>query len=238
MGSFRRAFLGYRRGEVEAALASREARIEELERELACLSGMVLERERKIRDLREELREANERHDQSMRSLEVVSRRLEEIHAQARGQATRIRMKALREAVEVTRRVQELAGRIGIDPAALGSGGEGAKPQAGLAPASSNGHTERSAEDLFKGLIEIDIGPFGDFAQLVGFEDAAGQIDATSEISVRKFSEGRATLTVRLDEPVELLRELEEHAPFEFNVRRTGMGRVVLDVDDDQAQAA
>ena len=69
---------------------------------------MVIEREREIRSLAERLREANERHDRSIASLEAVSARLEEIQAQARGQATRIRMKALREAVEVSRRVQEL----------------------------------------------------------------------------------------------------------------------------------
>jgi hypothetical protein len=231
MGSFRRAFLGYRRSEVDAAVGSREARIGELERELACLSGILLEREREIGDLQGELREANERHDQSVRSLEAVSKRLEEIHAQARGQATRIRMKALREAVEVSRRVQELEGRIGIEPAALG-GSNGTDPVA-----DGNGDAGRTAEELFQGLIEVEIGPLGDFAQLVGFEDAAGKIDATSEISVRRFSEGRATLSMRLDEPVELLRELEENAPFEFRVRKSGQGRVVLDVGEDQAEA-
>jgi hypothetical protein len=236
MGSFRRAFFGYRRGEVEAAIASceariadREARVGKLELELSCLSGMVLEREREIRDLHQEMREANQRHDERVRSLEAVSSRLEELHAQARGQATRIRMKALREAVEVSRRAQDLAERIAIGPASS----NGSDPVSG-----ENGEAERSAEELFQGLIEVEVGPLGDFSQLVGFEDAAGRIDATSEISVRKFSEGRATLSVRLDEPVELLRELEERAPFEFKVRRTGMGRVVLDVDEDESQAA
>ena len=226
MGSFRRAFLGYRRSEVDAAVGSRDARIGELERELACLSGMALEREREIRDVREELREANQRHDQSMRSLESVSKRLEEIHAQARGQATRIRMKALREAVEVTRRVQEMAGRLGIEPDAIASNGTD--------PAGEpNGAGGRSAAELFEGLVEVEIGPLGDFSQLVGFEDAAGNIDATSEISVQRFSDGRATLSMQLDEPVELLRELEENAPFEFHVRKAGGGRLVLDLDDE-----
>ena len=35
---------------------------------------------------------------------------------------------------------------------------------------------------------------------------------------------------MNLGEPVELLRELEERAPFEFCVRDTREGRVVLDV--------
>ena len=79
-------------------------------------------------------------------------------------------------------------------------------------------------------MIEVEIGPLADFAQLVGFEDAARSIDATSEISVRRFSEGRATLAMELREPVELLRELEERSDLEFVVRDLREDRLVLDV--------
>ena len=46
---------------------------------MAALSGMVIEREREIRGLGERLREANERHDRSIASLDAVAARLEEI---------------------------------------------------------------------------------------------------------------------------------------------------------------
>jgi hypothetical protein len=228
MGSFKRALFGYRRGEVERAMAGRDARIGVLERdardavervqiatdaltqaerEMASLSQMVIEREREIRSLGELLREANERHDRSIASLESTAGRLEEIQAQARGQATRIRMKALREAVEVSRRTQELA------DAAPGNG--------------------RPDPSLFEGRVKLEIGPLGDFGQLVGLEDAIGNLGA-SEISVERFSEGRATLSLNLDEPIDLLRELEEHAPVEFRVRRTGGDNLILDVDEEQ----
>ncbi len=243
MGSFKRVLLGYRRLDVDAAIAAREARIWALERdvedvlerwrgaaeeadlaeqELATLSGMVVEREREIRSLGERLREANERHDRSIASLEAVSARLEEIQAQARGQATRIRMKALREAVEVSRRVQELTE---AEPAAAGEAAPGA---------DGNGRVETEPEGLFEGMVRVEIGPLDDFSQLVGFEDAAGQIGATSEISVERFSEGRATLSMRLDEPVELLRELEARSPLDFHVRHTAADNLILDVDEDQ----
>lgn len=222
MGSFKRVLLGYRRPDVDAAISTRDVRIFALEREaedalarwrgaaetaacseqeLATLSGMVIEREREIHSLGERLREANERHDRSIASLEAVSARLEEIQAQARGQATRIRMKALREAVEVSRRTQELS-----DAQQQPAVADGAAP-------SANGHREDEPQGLFEGLVKVEIGPLGDFSQLVGFEDAAGQIGATSEISVERFSEGRATLSMRLEEPVELLRELEARSP-------------------------
>jgi hypothetical protein len=261
MGSFKRSFLGYRRAEVDAAISSREGRIGALEREVAdaivqmeqmaakaavelkrnamsaaarmerevtALSQMVLEREREISSLTERLGEANERHDRSIASLENVSARVEEIHAQARGQATRIRMKALHEAVEVSRRVQELSDGEAIPtfsveaPSTNGNGND------------SNGHEAEMPPGLFEGLVKVEIGPLGDFSQLVGFEDAAGQIDATSEISVERFSEGRATLSMRLNEPVELLRELEERSTLEFRVRHTADDNLILDIDEDQ----
>ena len=65
------------------------------------------------------------------------------------------------------------------------------------------------------------------------FEDAARSIGATSEISIKRFSEGRATMAVQLREPVALLRELEERCDLEFVIRDTRRDRVVLDVDAD-----
>ena len=205
----------------------------ELDRELAYMSGLIVEREREIRDLQEELRLASERRDRSLDSIEAISLRLEELQAQARGQATRIRMKALSEAVEVSKKVQDLAGRIGAAEAAEA---EGSGPIAEVAAVPNrNGHASGGDPGgLFEGRVEVQIGPLGDFSQLVSFEDAAGQIDGTSEISVERFSEGRATLSMRLDEPVDLLRELEERSPLEFKVRQIAGDSVVLDVDDEQ----
>jgi len=243
MARFKRSFFGYRRSEVDAVLASKDARNWALERdaqealarcresdeaaadaeqELGSLSAMVIEREREIRGLLERLGEANARHDRNVASLESVSARLEDIQAQARGQATRIRMKALREAVEVGRRAQELSEAQAA----------GAPPQ-GASNGNGNGHAEPAARDIFEGLVKVEIGPLDDFSQLVGFEDAAGQIGATSEISVERFSEGRATLSMRLSEPIDLLHELEQRSPLDFRVRRTAGDNVVLDIDDE-----
>jgi hypothetical protein len=236
MGSFKWALLGYRRFDVDTAIAARDRQIAmlqplvaererqaqeivELERELSSLSGMVIEREREIRGLCERLREADDRHDRSIASLESVSARLGEIQAQARGQATRIRMKALREAVEVSRRVQELAE---VEAAAT--------EHPAVAP-NGDGRAE-GFDGLFEGEVKLEIGPLGDFSQLVGFEDAVGQVGA-SDISVERFSEGRATLNVRLDQPVELLRELDELSSLDFKVRHTAPDNLILDVDED-----
>jgi regulator of protease activity HflC (stomatin/prohibitin superfamily) len=227
MNGFKRALFGYRRSEVENAISSREARILgleltsetqrasllEFESETTALTGMVLEREREIRVLNERLREANECHDRSIASLDAITARLEEVEAQARGQATRIRMKALREAVEVSKKVKALAD---MEPAL---------------------EAEAEAEEqssLYQGQVKLEIGPLGDFSQLVGFEDAVGQLGA-SEIKVDRFSEGRATLSMNLDQPVDLLSELEELSNVDFKVRHTAPDNLILDVDEDQS---
>jgi len=280
MTSFRWALLGYRRHEVEAAVAARDSHISGLEQQaaalseakaalesqsliqaraiasneadLSSLSGMVIERERTIRDLTERLEEANACHDRSIASLDAVSARLEDLQAQARGQATRIRMKALREAVELSSKAQALAE---VEETEAG------QPQASVAPESeiaaevteieeaapqptANGSTNGHANGighaepgtswepgLYEGKIRLEIGPLGDFSQLVGVEDAVGRLGAT-DISVERFSEGRATFSMRLEQPVDLLRELEALAALDFKVRHTAPDNVILDLED------
>ena len=74
-------------------------------------------------------------------------------------------------------------------------------------------------------------GPLKDFAQLTNFEDAAAGIESVEDVKVRHFADGRATFSMNFGQPVELLRELEERAPFEFKVRDTRGDGIVLDVD-------
>lgn len=230
MTPFKRALFGYRRADVDAAFAAHDGRVGTLEAELRqgrealaaieaetnTLAGMVVERERELRLLEARLRDAQAVHERSVFTLDAVSARLEEINAQARGQATRIRMKALREAVEVSRRVQALT--------ETRENGGSAAPNGAAAPIDFDG--------LYEGRVKLEVGPLGDFSQLVGFEDAIGELGG-SEISVERFSEGRATLSMHLEEPVDLLRELEEHSALEFQVRHTAPDNLVLDLDDD-----
>jgi hypothetical protein len=239
MNGFKWALLGYRRTEVETAISDRDARIHgleinanayraaitELEGETTTLSGMVLEREREIRTLDQRLREANECHDRSIASLDAITARLEELEAQARGQATRIRMKALREAVEVSKRVKALTE---VEPAL-----EAETNGNGNGNGAATKGPEPAVDGVYEGRVKLEIGPLGDFSQLVGFEDAVGQIGA-SEISVERFSEGRATLSMNLNQPVDLLRELEELSALDFKVRHNAGDNLILDVDEDQ----
>ena len=247
---FRRALLGYRRREVEAAIAwrdaalsalddevtGRDARIDELERVATWLSERVVARDRELRELREEHAELRSEGDAWVRALVALAEELDGVRRQARGQATRIRLSALREAAAVSGRIAELSGQPGevrrglIEALLRAIERVGAEEEDEVAP--EPGRRRPVAEgDLFDGEVEVEIGPLSDFSQLVGFEDAAGGIVATREISVRRFAQGRATLEMRLAEPVELLRELEERSPFEFVVRDQRPDRLVLDLE-------
>jgi hypothetical protein len=226
-----------RAGELEA----RAARISQLEMTCDALSARVVRDERELDAAREELARLRAESEREMRSLAALAEELATVRAQARGQATRIRLRALRDAVELGERVAELGelppgGRErlldALETAIARLGNEEADRE-DEATAGSNGHRPRRAGDVFAGAVEIEVGPLEDFSQLVGFEDAAGAIAATREISVKRFASGRATLAMKLGEPVELLRELEERSPFEFKVRDQRADRVVLDVDDE-----
>jgi hypothetical protein len=283
--SFRLALFGYRRIEVDAAINARDSHIVGLEQhsaalseqnqtleaqsliqaraiasheaDVSALSGMVIERERTIRDLTERLEEANACHDRSIASLDAVSARLEDLQAQARGQATRIRMKALREAVELSSKAQALAeveeteapesapaaepeSEIAAEVAEIEEAAATATPQptanvTGNGHANGNGHSPEPGTTwepgLYSGKIRLEIGPLGDFSQLVGVEDAVGRIGAT-DVSVERFSEGRATFSMRLEQPVDLLRELEALAALDFKVRHTAPDNLILDLED------
>ena len=228
---------GAHRAEAEAA----ERRLAELDQVAARLATMVVDRDQELRRLRTDLQTALQRDDGGLRALAAMAGDLEMVRPQAGRQATRIRLRALRQAAEATERMEDVEAAEGpvserllarVEEAIERVGSEDDWAEDDLAErAAANGHAEREAGELFDGLVEVEVGPLSDFSQLVGFEDAAGEIGATSEISVKRFTEGRATLAMRFKHPVELLSELEERAPFGFSVRDRRPDRIVLDLD-------
>jgi hypothetical protein len=224
---FRRTLRGYDPEEVEAAIEARDARLARLEREAQRLAERVVERERRLQEaIRRPMASAADSHRVALsRALSSI----EEIYGQARRQATRIRMKALDDAVQISDRVTELTKLRDDLTARVTELADVAKMRLGI-------EVQAAADGVFAGEVEIEVGPLSDFAQLAGFEDAAAGVRGASEIKVKRFSEGRATVSMNLADPVELLRELEEHAPFEFVVRDMRRGGIVLDVDEPEQQ--
>jgi DivIVA domain-containing protein len=209
---FRRTVRGYDPDEVDAAIEARDARLARLEREAQRLAQGVVDRERRLQE--------------SLRGpAAAVTRGIEEIYGQARRQATRMRMKALEDAVQMADRVAELTRLRDELGARVSELAEVARARLGM--------EEPPADGRYTGEVEVEIGPLRDFAQLTMFEDAAAEVTNASDIRVKRFADRRATLSINLASPVELLRELEERAPFEFVVRDTRGQGLVLDLEDD-----
>lgn len=227
-------------------LRAREAEVSTLTRETDDLRSRLAQADEQVGMLRAELSGARESADQQLESIAIIGRQLEELRVGARGHATRIRLGALREAAELTARLSDAAeaqpgGRRdrlldaleeAIDRVAGEWDAPAPRPPLGLAAGGSPRGAGGQAADAGR-RVSVDIGPFEDFSQLVRFEDAANAIGATGDISIKRFSEGRARIDVALSGPVDLLRELEERCDLEFQVRSTSDDEIVLDVDSD-----
>ena len=126
------------------------------------------------------------------------------------GRVDALEQVADRLALRVVEREQEIATLTARLDAALEELRERVEAEALQSMADGRGNGEKpsngDARDVFDGLIEVEVGPLSDFDQLASFEDAANGIGAAEEISVKRFTKGRATLEMHLSEPVALLR--------------------------------
>ena len=181
---------GYDPAQVRAAIDERDERLRLLEREAQKLATRVIQTEKRLQRILPGSGEDG--------VIGGLGRRIEDIHAQARGQATRIRMAALEDAVQISERVRELAkvrDELGqrvselAGMAGIKLGGE-ERPPVGTEPAQA------SADGVFAGPVEVEVGPLRDFAQLTNFEDAASGIDSVEDVKVRRFADGRATFSM------------------------------------------
>jgi hypothetical protein len=225
-GRFTRSLLGYRRREVDEAIAERDSAFQASEEKLSGTQRLVEQRESELQSSRTELA----RRAQRIQELDLVAAKLAERVVERERELRRLREELEEARARSRRRPRMPAGSGAEQPVPVGAGGAEGDDSDSSAVAVDNGHAERETSEVFQGLIEVDVGPLGDFSQLLGFEDAAGTIGAMSEISVKRFARGRATLAMRLKQPVELLRELEERAPFEFQVRDVRADRLILDL--------
>jgi hypothetical protein len=231
---FRRALRGYDPDEVDAALDARDARLARLEREAQRLAERVVERERKLQEALKGPVAAAADTNRVVLSRALAS--VEEIYGQARRQATRIRMKALEDAVLMADRVTELTSLRDELGARVAELAEVARARLKIEAEEPPAQLTSGSDGMYAGRVEVEVGPLRDFAQLTGFEDAAAGIRGASEIYVKRFSRGRATVSMNLADPVELLRELEQRAPFDFIVRDTRSDGLSLDLDEDQSE--
>lgn len=210
---------GYRVADVEIALAALELTVSQLRIELEATSKRLAvaearnadEHDRSERARRIEI-EAAERvlrleRDRAEEARDT-HRRLEEAEAEAaRHREAAEEVRQLRE--RLAHAIRELAVELDVDERQLETCREG---------------------KLFDTAIELDAGPFGDLGSLTAFEQALAALPGVSEVYIRGFEAGRATIDLSLHAPAPLLEEMNERLPYVLDVASQGTGHISMTV--------
>jgi hypothetical protein len=85
-------------------------------------------------------------------------------------------------------------------------------------------------EPLFEAQVELDAGPFLDFASLSTFERALARLPRVDDVYVRRLSEDRALIELTLSEQSPLLSTMREALPYEVEVRSASRSKLVINV--------
>lgn len=247
---YRRFGGGYRRDEVlfhlreleatvrglEAQLASSRERNDELARELAAANADLVALRAREREIDEAVAEA---HRRSGAIVETAETRAQALLAQAEEHAARIRGEAHLKVDDIGKQLEEIlrlresmvamlkgavhdvgvaVGRIERGEPVLGAAAQ--QPQGGHAPPSGR-EPEPGDDAVFASRVELDAGPFGDYATLSAFERSLAALPNVEDVYVRRYVGERAAieLTMAYDQP--LLQLLRTSLPFEFDAEWT-----------------
>jgi len=71
---------------------------------------------------------------------------------------------------------------------------------------------------LFERRVEVEVGPFSDFAALSTFERALGRLPSVQDVYVRRFSGEEAAIELTLGEEIDVVARLREALPYQFEV--------------------
>ncbi len=88
----------------------------------------------------------------------------------------------------------------------------------------------KDGEQLFETRVELDAGPFSDFAALSAFERSLAQLAKVKDVYVRRLAEDRALIELTLSEQAPLLRTMHESLPYALEVRSANSSKLVIDV--------
>src|SRR5262249_18637137 len=86
------------------------------------------------------------------------------------------------------------------------------------------------ARDVFDCQIELDAGPFNDFAALAAFERALGSLPKVEDVYIRRFEGDRAIIDVTLEEPAPLLESMAERLPYRLDIQSAVADRISMTV--------
>jgi cell division septum initiation protein DivIVA len=103
--------------------------------------------------------------------------------------------------------------------------------------ASAPAEPERE-ELVFEVRVELDAGPFSDFAALSAFERTLAHLPKVEDVYVRRLADDRALIELTLSEPSRLLDAMHQSLPYSLEVRTADQSRIVVDVSVQAPAAA
>jgi len=160
-----------------------------------------------------EERAALTRGEASLRA-EEVSRQIDEL--------LHVREQLVRSARGAAQRLEDAVSRI--ERGEVDEPTEAERPQATAPPpehapaVAAAAQRARGDERIFETTVELDAGPFADFAELSAFERALGRMAKTQDVYIRRFADERATIEVTLVEAAPLIDLLGDVLPHGFDV--------------------
>ena len=104
--------------------------------------------------------------------------------------------------------------------------------------ASAPAQPERTEEPVFETRVELDAGPFTDFAALSAFERALAHLPKVEDVYVRRLADDRALIELTLAEPAPLLETMRETLPYSLDVRSANRTKIVVNVAVQQPAGA
>lgn len=194
-----------REAQITEAFAAAQRRAAELEESAEARSRMIV--------AQAEEQAAKTRGDAHLK-IEATARQLDEILKLKGTLVTSVR--------GVLTEVDQLLGRIERgEPAASEPVAVADRPPAAESPAPALEAPAPAAEPagpLFERRVELDAGPFADFAALSTFERALGRLPSVQDVYVRRFSGEQAVIELTLGEEIDLVAALRGELPYEFDV--------------------
>lgn len=91
---------------------------------------------------------------------------------------------------------------------------------------------------LFPPHVELDAGPFGDFAELSAFERALARLPKVEDVYIRAFGDERATIELTLTEQTPLAHDLSTKLPYGLRLERKHDGRLLVELLPEAAVGA
>jgi hypothetical protein len=277
----RLSLLGYRRTQVEVALAELRLMVRHLQEDVTETRERARQMEDELREARVELDSRRARETEVAQAFEAAQERVREVEAaaeitarailaEAEEKASRTRAEAHLRTESVSGQVDELLrlrdtlvqtmrGVISDFDYAVGRVEKGesalpAEPTAAPVEAAANGNGNGHAnghgngngngngaahvalprgpedEQRFEGRVELDAGPFGDFAALSSFERSLSRLGGVEDVYVRRFSGDRALIELTLAHPLALVAEMRDQMPYGLELEAIEPGRLAVTV--------